>query len=46
MRSSVAHLAWPWQRQTLVEALPSSTDCKDIKYLRAELKRVEQERYI
>lgn len=33
-----------WQRQALVEAVPSSAERDEIKRLRAELKRVEQER--
>jgi hypothetical protein len=33
-----------WQRQTLAEAVPSSAERDEIKRLRAELKRVEQER--
>ncbi|GAB3862260.1 hypothetical protein GCM10028822_42720 [Hymenobacter terrigena] len=35
-----------WQRQALAEAVPSSTERDEIKRLRAELKRVEQERDI
>jgi transposase len=35
-----------WQRQALVEAVPSSAEREEIKRLRAELKRVEQERDI
>jgi transposase len=35
-----------WQRQALAEAVPSSAECEEIKRLRAELKRVEQERDI
>jgi len=33
-----------WQRSALVEAVPSSAERDEIKRLRAELKRVEQER--
>jgi len=33
-----------WQRQALAEAVPTSSERKEIKCLRAELKRVEQER--
>jgi transposase len=33
-----------WQRQVLAEAVPSSAERKKIKRLRAELKRVKQER--
>jgi transposase len=33
-----------WQRQALVEAVPSSAAREEMKRLRAELKRVEQER--
>ena len=32
-----------WQRQALVEAVPSSAERDELKRLRAELKRVEQE---
>jgi transposase len=35
-----------WQRQALAEAVPSSAEREEIKRLRAELKRVEQERDI
>ena len=35
-----------WQRQALAEAVPSSAGREEIKRLRAELKRVEQERDI
>ncbi|MGI4742462.1 MAG: transposase [Janthinobacterium lividum] len=35
-----------WQRQALVEAVPSSAERDEIKRLRTELKRVEQERDI
>jgi transposase len=35
-----------WQRQALAEAVPSSAERDNIKCLRAELKRVEQERDI
>jgi hypothetical protein len=40
---------WPvllsrWQRQALAEAVPSSAKREKIKRLRAELKRVKQER--
>ena len=35
-----------WQRQALAEAVPSSAERDEIKRLRAELKRVEQERDI
>ena len=35
-----------WQRQALVEAVPSSAEREEIKRLRADLKRVEQERDI
>jgi transposase len=35
-----------WQRQALAEAVLSSAERKEIKRLRAELKRVEQERDI
>jgi transposase len=35
-----------WQRQALAEAVPSSAEHEEIKRLRAELKRVEQERDI
>lgn len=33
-----------WQRQALAAAVPSSAERDEIKRLRAELKRVEQER--
>ena len=33
-----------WQRQALVEAMPSSVEREEIRRLHAELKRVEQER--
>ncbi len=33
-----------WQRQVLAEAVPSSTERDESKRLRAELRRVEQER--
>jgi transposase len=33
-----------WQRPALAEAVPSSAERDEIKRLRAELKRVEQER--
>jgi transposase len=33
-----------WQRQALAEAVPSSAERDEIKRLRAELKRVKQER--
>jgi transposase len=33
-----------WQRQALAKAVPSSAERDEIKRLRAELKRVEQER--
>lgn len=33
-----------WQRQALAEAVPSSAEPEKIKRLRAELKRVDQER--
>jgi len=44
----VYRLLWlgHWQRQALVEAAPSSAERDEIKCLRAELKRVEQERDI
>lgn len=32
-----------WQRQALAEAVPSSAEREEIKRLRAELKRAEQE---
>ena len=35
-----------WQREALAEAVPSSAEREEIKRLRAELKRVEQERDI
>lgn len=35
-----------WQRQALEQAVPSSAEREEIKRLRAELKRVEQERNI
>ncbi|MGI4741242.1 MAG: transposase [Janthinobacterium lividum] len=35
-----------WQRPALAEAVPSSTEREEIKRLRAELKRVGQERAI
>jgi transposase len=35
-----------WQREALAEALPSRVEREKIKRLRAELKRVEQERDI
>ena len=35
-----------WQRQTLAEAVPSSAERDEIKRLRTELRRVEQERDI
>jgi transposase len=35
-----------WQREALAEAVPSSVEREEIKRLRAELKRVEQERDI
>lgn len=35
-----------WQRQALAEVVPSSAECEEIKRLRAELKRAEQERDI
>jgi transposase len=35
-----------WQRHALAEAVPSSAERDEIKRLRAELKRVEQERDI
>jgi len=33
-----------WQRQALVQAVPGSAEREEIKRLRAELRRVEQER--
>ena len=33
-----------WQREALAETVPSSAERDEIKRLRAELKRVEQER--
>jgi transposase len=33
-----------WQRPALAEAVPSSAEREEIKRLRTELKRVEQER--
>ena len=33
-----------WQRQALADAVPSCAERKEVKRLRAELKRVKQER--
>ena len=35
-----------WQRRAFAEAVPSSAEREEIKRLRAELRRVEQERDI
>ncbi len=41
-----AALLGSWQRQALVQAVPSSAEREEIKRLRAELRRVEMERDI
>lgn len=33
-----------WRRLVLAKTVPSSAECEEIKHLRAELERVEQER--
>ena len=45
-RSIPAALLGSWQRQALVQDVPSSAERKEIKRLRAERKRVEMERDI